>query len=1680
MLLGFSACFFLARWVWHSASFVPAPRRSHSLTHERKSWPFCSRGGRSPLLLFLLLTWPAPVAANSGPSGVCRFGEALHPGPASDVWISTSNPSGLRGKVEHALEFGCGVHCFSETQLSSVTLPQVKAQFRALGKTQGRNLRTVAGAAAPLRAHSDWAGHWSGVLVAADWPLHPVRIPWPPGVWETARVQLAQVLIEGCPLLVANVYGYSRGHTQAAQATEALLEPITREVVFGRIGPRIICGDLNADEDQLLQTRIWRQQGWLELQELLWQRCGRAPLPTCKDTTRRDFLYLSPEAATLCIDGDVTNVFQEHATVSAKLRIASNAGVVQYWPKPAEVPWSSIALDGLYGQAHEPSPPLLDSTARLRHHAYLFEKSLDGYVNCPGRQLPAACFGRAKFTSPATKQVATHVPRASRDGDECMQSDLLSLEVRRWFKQLRKLQSLRQSLQRARFDFNALEYRGSLWDSICRAKGFRFGFRAWWPQRLIHHAGSPSFLPIRVPTASEAEAIFLDFRENYRKFESWHIAQRGKILMARHDASRKRLFQDLRGEDGKAVDGLVHNQTYEILAVDSQDRLLHLDKPLDFAGHSEWRLDGRVVSVTQVATDVCQISGTFSLPPDGELEQLQYVSSPSEIHTEFVQFWTQRWNKPSSDDQWTRILDFARAFLPHRPLTLPAISQTVWLAALRRFRPRAARGPDGYARDDLLHMPPSRIQELLLLLSDVEAGAPWPEQLVIGLVSALQKLGGGETVKGYRPICVFSIIYRCWASIRAKQVLTWLSEFMPTGSLGFMPGREATEAWYLLESLVECAVQDARTLSGYGSDLVRAFNNLPRRPLFEAARLLGLSDRVLRPWQTFTQCMQRRFVAQGAVSEPVFSTCGFAEGCPLSTVAMSICSFLYHEYMRAFAPSIDCMSYVDNLLGVGSGAFEVALGLNSTRCLCDSLALELDSSKTYAWSTDPRQRNILRAMHLPVVDSCRELGGFVSFGPATRNNQLVQRCEGLAPVFAALKRSKAPWHQKVSILPIKFWSRALHGVSGCPVSDSLIQSLRTQAVRALQSAPAGSSPALRLSLCQPMTADPGFYQCWSCLTTIRRICGKQPRVLDLWTSFMQRYDGKMYHGPFSKLLAVLHCIGWHIAVPPIVVDTDNLAHNLLRMPLTALRALAERAWLAAVAHAHGHRRSMQGLAGIEVSLARLDQTRLNPTQAARVAALQSGALMFGEAQSRFDMTQSGLCPLCSVPDNKEHRVRFCPKYAAARHGHEQVLARWDDLPPCLKFHLLPPACKSAAELRALLHAIPDGSYSFQSLPVTGTQHLFTDGACSTPRGTDLSFAAWSVVNATSELIVANSHLPGLHQSAPRAELYALLVATNWVRFHGVQAVVWGDSFSVLEGFCLLLEGEEPASHWDNLDLWHRVADQMRDLQPGQLRVQHVTSHLDVMLCETAFEEWAACWNQHADTVATCTNVNRTWTFQTTLQQALDYHSDMANCLRALRAIYFHIAEDAEGSRHTTSLVDCEDQPVNYAATLPAGQDRTELLSDKLPLTWCLDTLRALVPGLRPRAEGLLQFLVAQDSCSTDEFTVSWLELVGMVWLVNPGVWLVPTSVDSRLPPNFPTVAEQVRIFRRTGAKLLDRFDLSHLRVHRLSGLSFMVGFPLDGIRIGLSLELLGQARALLRDFAGSEQIRSVTGLERRF
>ena len=154
--------------------------------------------------------------------------------------------------------------------------------------------------------------------------------------------------------------------------------------------------------------------------------------------------------------------------------------------------------------------------------------------------------------------------------------------------------------------------------------------------------------------------------------------------------------------------------------------------------------------------------------------------------------------------------------------------------------------------------------------------------------------------------------------------------------------------------------------------------------------------------------------------------------------------------------------------------------------------------------------------------------------------------------------------------------------------------------------------------------------------------------------------------------------------PPLLFTADGVGVDLFRVPKGLLRKLAETAWAQLITRQHRHRHTMTDLQGLNLDVIRCGLKRLTFTEQARLHALQSGARISNAQHSKYDTGKSATCSCCGVLDTVEHKIRFCRLYEACRHGHEEVLSRWDALPVCLTHHLLPPA---NPHLRALYHEI---------------------------------------------------------------------------------------------------------------------------------------------------------------------------------------------------------------------------------------------------------------------------------------------------------------------------------------------------------------------------------------------------------
>ena len=233
----------------------------------------------------------------------------------------------------------------------------------------------------------------------------------------------------------------------------------------------------------------------------------------------------------------------------------------------------------------------------------------------------------------------------------------------------------------------------------------------------------------------------------------------------------------------------------------------------------------------------------------------------------FGEAWQARWSRHEAIEpsRWHE----ATAGLVHlaqdRVMSLAPITEELWRSTVRAKPMDTSTGLDGLSRADMLAMPSDLLQLILQLCSHAEQTGHWPRQAVLGVVSALEKRVGAETVGDYRPITVLSLLYRTWSSSRSRQALAYLSEF-------------ASQLWFCLQLQLEEARYAGVGVVGAIADLEKAFNLLPRTPVMAAARAVGIAEPILVGWCGALSAMRRHFRIRGSVGPGLHSCTGFPEG----------------------------------------------------------------------------------------------------------------------------------------------------------------------------------------------------------------------------------------------------------------------------------------------------------------------------------------------------------------------------------------------------------------------------------------------------------------------------------------------------------------------------------------------------------------------------------------------------------------------------------------------------------------------------------------------------------------------------------------------------------------------------------------------------------------------------------
>ena len=1092
--------------------------------------------------------------------------------------------------------------------------------------------------------------------------------------------------------------------------------------------------------------------------------------------------------------------------------------------------------------------PIQEAAHRYRGIWHSFESQMVRHASTQSLNIHKSQLGRGS-TLERTWISEDFVPlRPSRPGSFTPAFHGQNMTHTRWVRQLRRLQALAHMKIDHASNPHWIERRLGTWHAINRAAGFSPSFVQWWNNKAKHVAGLPDRWPQCPPDQDHASRLALDFQTDLMHFEQMLLkARQHKAKEARLNNPAK-VFQDLQAPKPEPVQMLLAHTLAAIEAVDTEDCSVVLDSANAFDPTQTIEHNGNPLSIIHYDTDKLWLAHLPELRAGDTLCQSHPVTDLDAIHKSFATEWMARWDRHAHthDSKWEPIVDFVRCAFPSPPqMHYKPVTYETWQDAVKRKKTHAAVGPDGVSRADLLALPRNHVEPILNLLQDIEAGdSAWPSQVVTGHVHALEKIPNAWKASQYRPLTVFSIIYRTWSSIRARETLKYLGQFVPDQITGNIPGKACTDLWLSIQLTLEDAHTDSSPLAGVVADLVKAYNLLPRIPLLAIGLHLGIPKPIIRAWANALRQLTRAFSVRGTIGPMLSSTTGFAEGCGLSCSAMLICNIALARWLRIRFPSVRMWSYVDNLELTAPSTQEAAQGLTLMTQFCDLMDLQIDTAKTYFWSTQADDRHAARQAELPLLSSARR----------TTNHVLRARLNDVPRVWTALARSPAPYRQKTHALRVKGWPQALSAGTSASLGPSHLQALRTGACRGLKIHAPGISPLVHLSLIEHPMTDPGCNLLLQTVHTFRRHANHDQVNLIMETALRDWSELRHRPGPCHVLLERLHAIGWQWLGQGWVADHLNRPLDLLQGSSTEIRLRLLEGWQIFVQRCVSRRKTFQG---IEWANAAFTMEKLSSWPQAKLGLIRkvlNGAFFTADTQLHNRKAHTLTCKFCGQPDSQFHRFWECAHFREDRPYPWLVQkVREGGLPRCLTYHGwmgLPP---EAHALQQALYDQPDLTGVFEHLPFQPVD-LFLDGSCINPTCSITRLAGWGIVASNPQdqdhwSPLAQGVVPGRIQTSQRAEITAAISALKYAWRQGGPLRLWSDNALVVNTLRHALTNPDQCKYGQkDQDLWRLLVTLAGSIPRDMVTVHKIASH-QMKHGADMVELWAFTGNDLADHVA---------------------------------------------------------------------------------------------------------------------------------------------------------------------------------------------------------------------------------------
>ena len=1108
--------------------------------------------------------------------------------------------------------------------------------------------------------------------------------------------------------------------------------------------------------------------------------------------------------------------------------------------------------------AINPDEPTSDSYKNI---AQVFEDRINQSLHQKGKRglLPIQ---KGRATTFSTRKIAEYTKPLTngRNGDFQPGFSGQSLQYHRWIKQLRRFESLVRNLTNKSKTNSSYVHAQREWRAIFQGAGFPGGFKKWWEQLDDVLPPAPIVCSYELPKLEEVQGMFLIIEREVRSFEKVLKQEMHQLAINNRRTNPNKIFQDIAKPRATPVQLLDESCQTVLTDLHPKDHVV-MTRDKNFDPTLPIQHSKGVFTQWQYVDQGIRVPDCTHFQIGDKIWQDRTIGSLEEIFKKFGDSWKTRWDKHKDVPvtEWEPISEFFRCATPKvEPYAYKPITIQEWQRSLKRKKKTAAVGPDGFSKADLINMPQDLTQAMLDLFTMIEDGHPWPEQLVVGIVHSLEKLPHASRVNQFRPITIFSIAYRNWASIRARQALKIFAAHAPAGCFGNIPGRSTTQVWYQIQTLIEDNHHSGKFTSGAVLDIEKCFNHLPRQPLLDACEHLGMPQQIVGAWSRALASMQRRFHIRGSTGPAIFSSTGFAEGCPLSVVAMVAANCVISKWIDLKTPQVNLWTFVDNIEVTAEEPTDVLQGCEALHTICGAMDLTLDASKSFVWTTSSSGRKQFREGGHILQKWARDLGGHVQYTRQNTNSVITNKIRNFKPRWGEFIRSKATYSQKLRAIKTAGYPNVLHGVSSVTLGDENYDEIRTGAVRALAEHHNGTSPILHLSLVEHPSSDPGYHSLWSTIRDFRNHMPKEVAVGILEKISLPSNRVKPEVGPCSVLLHRVHQIRWHWDSQEATFrDHHMIPIDFWECPIQELAIRVTEAWQTRVASELAWRKTMGGLEQACPKVSTRHKTR-SPQEDSILRKVQNGTFYTADHLKHRTQGQATECMFCGAPDNVEHRMWHCPSLEPARKNCPLKLREAiASMTPAAKNHGWLPEPQSLWPFREKLTTIPDKSFN-PILPEVLPDFLefFTDGCCLKPKSQLCRLSAWGVVLATPEekqefVAVSSGVLNGFHQTVARAELKAATAAVR-AAIHADRCFrLWIDNAYVVKTIrrCYAWHPWEVKPYSPNHDLIAELQALLRLAANLFCGVCKVNSHQKIDESTPWFDKWVFHGNDAADKTA---------------------------------------------------------------------------------------------------------------------------------------------------------------------------------------------------------------------------------------